>query len=393
MDGLAGMLEPEISEMMEDPESFAEAAADMAEAEEEAERGRAAGGPSFSEYRGAPSETDREAYERILREDPADVAGALFRFCFERDVFYHEKYAKACASTLDDDALNAMPQTYLDMLSSDPAFDGLTFFSQLKRENFEKVYSEDLTVLSLSAEDRKNRQQILSIVSYDPFEDEPAEDRPQMYRDLAGLLTDAMRRDIPKRNAAIEIVHDYTTIARYQRRMAQLEVSGNDDDETRERIDNCIKMISKMQDTINKLTKENGFSSGKAIGANGRGGLSDVMAICEERGYDPAAPNIYDMETSKAIEEVAEISFRAMLNQVNLSGTDYADILTAQCEKVREYRDAALRAIEAKRLAEEKLEKQAILEEYRAELAAKGINEKDIMEILSQEIHMVSGGK
>ena len=168
-------------------------------------------------------------------------------------------------------------------------------------------------------------------------------------------------------------------------------MSGNDDDDTRERIDNCIKMISKMQDTINKLTKENGFSSGKGIGSSGRGGLSEVMSICEEKGYDPAAVNLYDIETSKAIAEVAAISTRSMLNQVNLSGTDYSEILTNQCQKVLEYRDAALRAVEAARLAEEKLEKEAILKEYRHELEAKGIDLSDILEIVNQEIKMYDG--
>lgn len=351
----------------------------------------AGGAVSIGPYVGSPTESDREAYERLCLKHDGAALDALFDFCFERNVFYHERLAKAFATSTDDAVRNAMPQPYLDAIAADPALSGLDFLSQLKRENFEKAYSEDLAILSLSQEDRKNRQQILGIVNYDPFAEEPVEDRPQMYRDLAGLLTDAMRRDIPKRNAAIEIVHDYTTISRYQRRLAILEMSGKDDDDTRERIDNCIKMISKMQDTINKLTKENGFSSGKGIGASGRGGLSEVMSICEEKGYDPASVNIYDIETSKAISEVASISTRAMLNQVNLSGTDYAEILTNQCQKVLEYRDTALRAVEAARLAEEKLEKEAILEEYHHELAAKGIDLTDILDILNQEIKMYDG--
>lgn len=332
----------------------------------------------------------QEAYQKAASECKGDPVGAIFKFCFDQNVFYHEKYAKACVA--DGALLASLPDSYLDMLAANPSLKGLTFFSQIKREGFETAYADELEVLDLAPEDRKNRQQILSIVSYDPFAKEPLEDRPQMYRDLAGLLTDAMRRDIPKRNAAIEVVHDYATIGRYQRRMAILESSGKDDKDTRDGIDNCIKMISKMQDTINKLTKENGFSSGKAIGSNGRGGLSEVMAICEEKGYDPGAANLYDIETSKAIEEVAGISVRSMLNQVNLSGTDYAEILTEQCKKVHEYRDAALRAIEGMRIAEAKLEKQAILEEYRRELIAKGIDEADILEILNQEIRMTDGG-
>lgn len=351
----------------------------------------AEGGSAFEGQAPEPKKTDRELYEDLCVQHGGDSLGALFEFCFLKNVFYSHKIAKPLAESTDDSVRAAMPGAYLDALAQVPEYNGLTFFSQIKRENFEKVYSEDLSLLTLSQDDRKNRQQILSIVSYDPFADEPDEDKPQMYRDLAGLLTDAMRRDIPKRNAAIEIVHDYTTIARYQKRKATLELSDDGSDETRKRIDNCIVMISKMQDTINKLSKENGFSAGRAVGANGRGGLSDVMTMCEERGYDKETPNLYDIETSKAIEQVATISYKAMLNQVNFSNTDYAGILTEQCRKVLDYRQTAMKAQEMARLAAEKLEKQELLTEYRNELLKKGISEADIEDMVNREIDMYGG--
>ena len=115
------------------------------------------------------------------------------------------------------------------------------------------------------------------------------------------------------------------------------------------------------------------------------------MTMCEERGYDKEAVNLYDIETSKAIEQVATISFKAMLNQVNFSNTDYAGILADQCKKVLEYRQAAMKSAEMARLCAEKLEKQELLEEYRRELAGKGISEADIQEIVNREIDMYGG--
>ena len=372
------------------PEEMTAVAKALADDEEEKELSKRKG-PLLGEVVTQPAEADRDLYVELCAKHEGDSLEALFDFCVMRNVFYYEKVAKQFALSTEDETRNAMPQPYLQALDADPNVAGRDFLSQLDRKSFEEMARADQSTLKLSAEDRKNRQQIMSIVNYDPFAEEPDVDRPQMYRDLAGLLTDAMRRDIPKRNAAIEVVHDYTTIARYQRRLAALETSGLDDNETRKKIDNCITMISKMQDTINKLTKENGFSSGKGIGSSGRGGLSEVMNICEERGYDKAAVNMYDVATSDAMRQVAEISVKAMLNQVNLSGTDYADRVTAQCVKVHEYRDAALKALEGWRLAESKLEKQGLMAELAAELRRKGISEKDILEIVEREIKMVSG--
>ena len=53
--------------------------------------------------------------------------------------------------------------------------------------------------------------------------------------------------------------------------------------------------------------------------------------------------------------------------------------------------EQVVRAIEAARIAESKLEKQALLEEYRRELEAKGISPDDVLEIVNQEIEMYDG--
>ena len=64
--------------------------------------------------------------------------------------------------------------------------------------------------------------------------------------------------------------------------------------------------------------------------------LSDVMNRVNDYGIDEGVVNFYDIATSRAIEEVANISFKAQLNQVGLSKTDYADILSQQSKIVRE---------------------------------------------------------
>lgn len=79
-----------------------------------------------------------------------------------------------------------------------------------------------------------------------------------------------------------------------------------------------------------------------------------------------------------------------MLNQVNLSKTDYADILADQALIVREAQLKAREAIEALRLAKEKITKQQLLEELEKDYRNKGISEEDIKEFIDREITMYS---
>lgn len=329
-------------------------------------------------------------YYQDMIKNGASSEDALFDYCYKYNVFYDSQLARHILFS-SEKALEQMPELYIKYLEADPKYSGLTFRSQLKRENFEKVYSEDLSLLALSEDDKKNRQQIISIIGYDPFKEELQADKPQLYRDLTGLLTDNLRKDITKQKAAIEIVKNYSTIAKYQNRVSDLLKGGEVDSETQETIDNLLAMIAKIQAIINATSKENGFSTGKTIGNGGRGMLSDVMNQVENQYYDDGITNFYDQATSKSIGEVAEISFRAQLNQVKLSGTDYADILSQQAEIVKESQKVARDSLEALRICKSKITKQKLLEELEGEYRKKGISEEEIQEFISREYKLWDG--
>ena len=291
--------------------------------------------------------TDKELFNQCYAACPDSVEDALFMFCFKRNYYYHQKILSQLIYVNKINIETDLPEAYLNALKNIPSIEGKTFFSQLKRANFEKIYSEDLNLLTLSEDDLKNRQQVMNIVGYDPFKDESIEDRPQLYRDLTGLLSDNLRRDITKQKSAIEIVKNYMTISKYQKRVTDLLQDTENDNQ--EQVDKLLQMIAKVQAIINATTKENGFSSGKSLGKGGRGMLSDVMNQIDSQHYDDGVTNFYDQATSKSIQEIADISFRSQLAQVKLSGTDYADILAQQAELVKKSQRVARDATEALR--------------------------------------------
>lgn len=333
--------------------------------------------------------TDKELFKQCYAAYPDSVEDALFMFCFKRNYYYHQKILSQLIYVDKINVETDLPEAYLNALNKIPSIKGKTFFSQLKRANFEKIYSEDLNLLTLSEDDLKNRQQVMNIVGYDPFKDESIEDRPQLYRDLTGLLSDNLRRDITKQKSAIEIVKNYMTISKYQKRVTDLLQDTENDNQ--DQVDKLLQMIAKVQAIINATTKENGFSSGKSLGKGGRGMLSDVMNQIDTQHYDDGVTNFYDQATSKSIQEIADISFRSQLAQVKLSGTDYADILAQQAELVKKSQRVARDATEALRIAKAKITKEQLLEELEKEYKKKGISEADIQEFISREYNVWDG--
>lgn len=332
---------------------------------------------------------ENDDFNEIFVNHEGNVEDALFEYCFKHNIPYISATAKTLARSTKFVESTNRSQIYRDTIKNNPKLEGLTFFDQLKRENFDRIYADLQTLKDLSEEDRKNRMAVVDILSYDPFKDDDPKDRPQLYRDLAGMLTENMRKDVAKAKAALSIVRNYNNLEKYQKKMNELSKSGKLDDDVQRQIDQLMKISKTIQDSINGTAEKNNFTV-KGLGSNGRGMLSDVMNQVEEKGIDSGITNFYDIATSKSIEEVSNISWKAMLNQVSLSKTDYADIIADQAKIVKEAQERAKDAKEALRLAREKITKQALLDELERDYREKGISEEDIQEFIDREITMYS---
>lgn len=331
---------------------------------------------------------DKKFFRSLVEKNQGNYLKALFEYCFYRNLFFSEKVYNLIVRRTSDEDLAKLPEIYEDGIRNSTHYNSISFFDQLHLENFEEIYSEELKVLSLSEENKKDRQQIVSIIGYDPFEDNLPEDKPQLYRDLTGMLTDGMRKDIPKAKAAVEVVVGYNNIRKYQNRVNALINTPVLSEDEQKQLDKLLEMITKIQNSLNAINDKNGFSNPKSIGSNGRGTLSEVMRTINEKSYDPGQVNVYDIVTSKAIEQIADISNKSILNQVKLSGQDYSDMLAEQAIIVHKAQKKAREAEEGMRLAKAMLKRQELIEKLEQEYRDKGIDEEDIHEFIEREYKM-----
>lgn len=332
--------------------------------------------------------SDKECYQHLAEKYKGDYVKTLFEFCFIKNIFFSEKVLKTIVRITNDEDCGKLPEIYVDSILSNDHYKDLTFFDQIHIDNFETIYSEELKILELSEESKKDRQQIMNIIGYDPFEENLPEDRPQLYRDLTGMLTDAMRKDIPKAKAAVEVVTGYNNIRKYQNRVNSLINQPLLDDEGQKQLDKTLEMITKIQNSLNAINDKNGFSNSKSIGTSGRGMLSDVMKTVDDHMYDPGYVNYYDIATSKSIEAIADVSNKSILNQIKLTGQDYTDMLAQQAEIVHKSQKIAREAQEALRLCKAMIKRQELIEQLEKEYKEKGISEEDIKEFIDREYKM-----
>lgn len=337
------------------------------------------------------SPAKNEYFQNLIKKHNGNYKSAMFEYCFFKNIVFSADILDLLLKNGDDEIFAKMPGVYIDTVNADIRFIGKTFFDQLKIDNFERIYSEEVVTLGLPEESKKDREQIIKIIGYDPFENNPIEDKPQLYRDLTGMLTDSMRKDIPRAKAAVEVVTGYNNIRKYQNRVNQLINSGRIDDETQKQLDNHLGMIAKIQASVSSTSEKNGFTNSRTLGSNGRGMLSDVMNTIDEHMYDPGITNYYDIATSDSIRQISDISFKSMLNQVKLTGQEYVEMLSEQNKIVRETREKMRSLKEALRIAKSMIVKEKLLEQLKEEYKKRGISEEDIEEFINREINMQDG--
>lgn len=239
----------------------------------------------------------------------------------------------------------------------------------------------------LSEHDKQNRASIIAIYHYDPFEDEAITDRSKMYEDLMTLASDDIAEDLVKQKAALEIVRSFNRINKINDALIELQATTDSMTNNTDTIKALMEQKNKETSTVLALSKDNGFTEKYASSkTKGSGTLSAIVRDMEEHGYDPGIANKFDIETEKAMQQVADISATAVFKQLSFTETDYAAMVREQGEYIREMQDTMARQAEELRLLKEKQLKQEILEEYKRELEIKGLDHDEIEALVRKEL-------
>lgn len=204
-------------------------------------------------------------------------------------------------------------------------------------------------------DERLARQRIIKIYKYDPFGEEMDLDaKKKMYRDLELMLDENMETNSIKLNGAVSIVKAYRDIRRYEGFIEALERSSDPD----------IKQIKAMQeilnykrDTVLKIAKENGFNTdGKTSGQN-KNTLSGRMAEMKKYMFEPGLVDFYGVRTTKSFQEIADISFKSIFEQISLTEGDWKEMITEQSKTIQKQYDEIVNLKEQLRLAYVEIEK------------------------------------
>ena len=197
-----------------------------------------------------------------------------------------------------------------------------------------------------------NKKDLIRLIGYDPFANYPVQqDLPVLYAQIISFIDEETKNDGMKMNAVIQIVQAFNQIQKLNdainELLADTKKLNNNNGTIKQHSDTIAKLLS----GANALAKDNGisvnFNNSKSKGQNT---LTGKMKDLDLIGFRSAKINTYDIDYCAGMQQVANISAKAQVDQIGFDENTMNTINNIRRELVDDLQKQRDKAVERARL-------------------------------------------
>ncbi|PYY28344.1 hypothetical protein [Paenibacillus illinoisensis] len=178
-----------------------------------------------------------------------------------------------------------------------------------------------------------NRLDVIKMLGYDPFEFENDRDRRHLYNKLVDFLDEGTLEDGFKLPTVIEIVKTFNQLDKINNTISKMTTDVESLTSNAGTIKSLIDAKDKLYKSVLALAKDNGISVNHNNNkSKGSGTLSGIIKQLQEKGFEEASVNLFDIETCAGMSQVADISNESIFKQLQFDENDYSAMLIEQRE-------------------------------------------------------------
>jgi hypothetical protein len=292
----------------------------------------------------------------FLFDESKNEVEALYDLCRLTNSYFEEfLYNSAKAESENKNGKQSNPiRIYFTKINSLPQYRMKTFKHSASYGNVEK--SKDEKVIEVSKNDKKNEDDALRMLGYDPFETENLEDRKYLFNRLIDYLTEDTIEDSFKLSSSIELVKMFNQIDKINMAIATITGDAEKIASNVGGIKSLIEAKDKLYKSALALAKDNGISvNHNNSKSKGSGTLTGTIKKLQDIGLNESMINLFDIETSDGIRQVADISNENIRKQIMFDENDYSDMLASQRKLIEDMDKKLILAEEDNRLLKIKL--------------------------------------
>lgn len=239
-------------------------------------------------------------------------------------------------------------EAYIRIISG-PAFETMrwrdgdiysAFRENAKKEAFDAVSSFQNIEMPVVSKDteideqyKKNREDVIRLIGYDPFDKEAEEDKPLLYSQLIGYLDTSgdSNDDMMRISSAISIVRAFSQSAKIDDMLSDIFKNP-------QKAASSVGTIKSLQDAkknankmITDLAAESCLSLKNNKNANkGENTWTGKIKKLKELNLREAEVNGFDIGTCRGMQQVMDLSNASILKQLRLDESEYSDMLAEQ---------------------------------------------------------------
>lgn len=229
---------------------------------------------------------------------------------------------------------------------------GKTFIDSIQAgEFFDTKEKLKLKIENLwEPQDKRNKKFVITRFGYDPFESfglEDADYRAAFNITAKYLEDDSILQDAHKMQSLITMV---ATIIQSNKVEALLAYQYKNINPDSNKIKTLTATKKDLQATISKLAEDNNISSKyQKENKSAQSHLTAKMKEMSNAEYWESKPNMFDVRTSAAMRQVADLSHQSILEQLELTDSDYAQMVKDQREMIKSLQEKCDRLEEENR--------------------------------------------
>ena len=294
-----------------------------------------------------------------LVETYEDTKKALYLLCRWLDIYFDANLY----SSAEQQARNSngnIAQAYITKVNSLPQYSGLTFIHSSsmdgQKNEFIPPSETEMEIKSWLEDDICNKDDVIRLVGYDPFENENPLDKKYLYNTLVDFLDQDTVDDSFKLPICIEIVKSFNQIDKINQALALITSDVNNISSQVGGVKTLVEAKEKIYRSILAMAKDNGISvnhnNSKSKGGNT---LNGIVKKLNEIGLSTAELNLFDLETCEAMKQIADFSNRSIIEQLMFDENDYTDMISQQRDLIKKLDDELIKLREDNRLMKIKI--------------------------------------
>ena len=214
--------------------------------------------------------------------------------------------------------------------------DGDVFTSFRNDENKGEQTAESSEVernQQIREEYHKNRDDVIRLIGYDPFEKEAEKDKPLLYSQLIGYLdmSGDSNDDMMRTSSAISIVRGFLQIERIDDMIADIIRDPTKATNNVGTMKSLQEMKQKVNSTITNLAAESCLSlKNNKNASKGENTWTGKIKKLKELNLREAEVNGFDIGTCRGMQQVLELSDASIMKQLNLDESEWSDMVAEQ---------------------------------------------------------------